>query len=123
MNQALPDASISGFETIITGPSLPDPNDRHVLAVAIKTGAQVIVISNLKDFPPQSLSALGIEAKGPDDFLVDQFHISEQIRRAVVRDIALSWSDRLGDRTFSSYDVLDRLERSGMVQLAALARS
>jgi hypothetical protein len=33
------------------GLELPGPDDRHVLAAAITTSAQVIVAVNLKDFP------------------------------------------------------------------------
>ena len=49
--------------------SLPDPEDRHVLAAAIRTRAHVIVTFNLKDFPEATLSPLGIEAQHPDVFL------------------------------------------------------
>ena len=43
-----------------------DPKDRHVVAAAVKAGAQVIVTSNLKDF--YDLPS-GIEAQSPDEFL------------------------------------------------------
>jgi hypothetical protein len=67
MGKALPDAKVTGYESLVPALELPDPDDRHVLAAAIRAGAQMIVTSNLKDFPPECLSPFAIEAKGPDD--------------------------------------------------------
>jgi predicted nucleic acid-binding protein len=47
----LRDANVTGYESIIDGLVLPDPDDRHVLAAAMRAGAQVIVTDNLKHFP------------------------------------------------------------------------
>lgn len=51
VNEALRDASVSGFEELTPQLVPPDLGDRHVLAAAIKCGAQVIVTNNLKHFP------------------------------------------------------------------------
>ncbi|MEV5749880.1 PIN domain-containing protein [Actinoallomurus sp. NPDC052308] len=51
MNRAVPDALVTDCEPLIEGLKLPDPHDRHVLAAAIKAGAQIIVTANVKDFP------------------------------------------------------------------------
>ena len=48
---------------------LPDPNDRHVLASAIASGADVIVTFNAQDFPGHVLSGEGIARRDPDGFL------------------------------------------------------
>ena len=69
MNIAFPGSSISGYESLINSLSLPDPNDRHVLAAAITGKAQVIVTINLKDFPPGNLIPYGIHAEHPDLFV------------------------------------------------------
>lgn len=45
------DGLVEGYEELIDGIKLPDPNDRHVLAAAIKANAQTIVTYNLSDFP------------------------------------------------------------------------
>jgi predicted nucleic acid-binding protein len=56
MTQAIPDCLIDEYEDLIHGLPLPDPDDRHVLAAAIRAGAQAIVTFNLKDFPVSTLS-------------------------------------------------------------------
>jgi predicted nucleic acid-binding protein len=48
---------------------LPDPNDRHVLATAIASGADAIVTFNARDFPGHVLAAEGIARRDPDGFL------------------------------------------------------
>jgi hypothetical protein len=52
---------------------LPDPDDRHVLAAAVKGRADLIVTANLKDFPAKTLDRWGIEAQYLDEFLTHQF--------------------------------------------------
>lgn len=75
MDRAIPDACVSDYENLVTGLSLPDPDDRHVLAAAIRCGAGVIVTFNLKDFPDQHLAPFGIEAQHPDEFVENLFHL------------------------------------------------
>lgn len=77
MDQAVPDCLVEGYEPLIEGLSLPDPNDRHVLAAAIRAGAQSIVTINLKDFPASSLAPYGIEAVHPDTFVEQQLDLHE----------------------------------------------
>lgn len=48
---------------------LPDPDDRHVLATAIASGADAIVTFNARDFPGHTLAAEGIARRDPDGFL------------------------------------------------------
>jgi predicted nucleic acid-binding protein len=70
MNDAVRDCLVSGYEPLIDSLDLPDPDDRHVLAAAIKAGAQVIVTRNLKDFPAEKLAPWNIKAKSPEDFVL-----------------------------------------------------
>ena len=76
MNRAVPDALVDGYQSLIDGLVLPDENDRHVLAAAIKCHAQIIVTFNLKDFPNDILVGFGIEAMHPDEFIEHQFGLS-----------------------------------------------
>lgn len=69
MDRAVPDCLIEDYEALIQGISLPDPNDRHVLAAAIRGHADVVVTFNLDDFPSKALASYGIEAQHPDEFI------------------------------------------------------
>lgn len=71
MNSHVRDCLVEDFEQLEAGLQLPDEDDRHVLAAAIKCNAQVIVTFNLKDFPEGELNKWGIEAISPDDFVAE----------------------------------------------------
>lgn len=71
MEGAIPDVRVVGFEDLIEGLDLPDPDDRHVLAAAIHAGAQAIVTHNLKDFPEDKVQRYNVEAIDPDAFVLD----------------------------------------------------
>jgi predicted nucleic acid-binding protein len=75
MDQAIPDACVTGYEVLIEGLTLPDVDDRHVLAVAIRCNASVIVTFNQKDFPCAKLAPFGIEAQHPDEFVSNLFDL------------------------------------------------
>lgn len=116
MESAVDDALVTGYEGLIAGLVLPDPDDRHVLAAAIRCGADVIVTVNLRDFPAAALQAYGIEAQHPDEFVEYLFDLdssavaaaAQQHRRAMKRP------------PFSPDDYLDALRRQGLVQTAKL---
>lgn len=76
MNSHVRDCLITDYEQLIPCVSLPDENDRHVLAAAIKGRADAIVTFNIKDFPPTCLTQFGIEILHPDEFLVDLIDLS-----------------------------------------------
>jgi len=69
MQRAFPFANVSDFESLIQTIKLSDPNDAHILAAAIHCGANVIVTSNLKDFPVEYLAQFGIVPRHPDAFI------------------------------------------------------
>lgn len=70
------------------GLELPDLGDCHVPAAAVRAAAQVIVTFNRRDFPAEQLSSFDLQAKDPDDFLIDQYYLDEAGVRGIVRDIA-----------------------------------
>lgn len=71
MDSAIPDGLVEGYQDLIEGLQLPDKDDRHVLAAAIRCNASVIVTFNQKDFPADALRTFGIEAQHPDVFIGD----------------------------------------------------
>ena len=69
MDNALPGATVSGYEDLIAMVSLPDPDDRHVVAAAIAAGASIILTWNLRDFPATALKKYQLRRQTPDAFL------------------------------------------------------
>lgn len=76
MNTHARDALVTGYEPLIESLTLPDVDDRHVLAAAVRCNADAIVTKNLKDFPADTLGEFSIEAIHPDDFLFYQLELS-----------------------------------------------
>ena len=112
MDRAIPDACVYDFEDLITGLSLPDTNDRHVLAAAIRCGAGVIVTFNLKDFPDACLAPYGVEAQHPDEFVENLFHLDQ----AVVIAAAQRQRQQLKLPPIAVEPFLDLLQRQGLVE-------
>ena len=118
MNAAVADCLVEGYEPLIDSLDLPDTNDRHVLAAAIKAGAQVIVTRNPKDFPKGKVSQYNVKAKSPDDFVRDQIDIDRQAVYACIQQIV----DSRTRRPVTVEDVLRELERDSLVTSAAALR-
>jgi hypothetical protein len=62
MNSNVRDCLVEGYEKLIPALTLPDPDDRHILAAAIRSSSSVIVTYNLKDFPTKTIKEYGIVA-------------------------------------------------------------
>lgn len=73
MNRWGRDWRVDEHEALIDTLTLPDADDRHVLAAAIASNASAIVTFNLSDFPKRTLKPLGIRAVHPDQFLCELF--------------------------------------------------
>jgi hypothetical protein len=118
MEDAVPDANVTGYESLIEGLNLPDPDDRHVLAAAIIGRADVIVTVNLKDFPSEALAPFNIEAQHPDDFIAHVLTLAPPIALAEVKEMRA----RLCNPPFTPEEFLDRLARQGLPQTVAILR-
>ena len=119
MGVAVRDWRIEGYEPLIDALKLPDPDDRHVLAAAIRVRAQSIVTANLRHFPSSLLREWDITPQSPDDFVRGQISLNRGVVRAAVQQIADSWRKPPG----SFDDVLDRLERAGLAVSTAELRT
>jgi hypothetical protein len=73
MEKYFPEAMVTGYEPLIAGRN--DTKDRHIVAAAVKAGAQVVTTVNVKDFTPLPD---GIEAQSPDEFLCNLFDLDPQ---------------------------------------------
>jgi predicted nucleic acid-binding protein len=69
MCAAVRDCLVTGYEPLLVGLELPDPDDRHVLAAALRCNAHVVVTWNLRDFPASTLDRFDVEAQSPDRFI------------------------------------------------------
>lgn len=78
MNMSVRDCLIENYHYLIPTITLPDSDDRHVLAAAIHSSASVSVTYNLKDFPKKIICQHGIEAQHPDEFLMNLFDLSSE---------------------------------------------
>lgn len=74
MESAFPDAMVHGYQDL-TNSMTCDPKDRHVLAGAVRGGADALVTANLKDFPPSSTEQYELQVIHPDTFLLDQIDL------------------------------------------------
>lgn len=118
MCTAVPDCLVSGFEPLIPGIHLPDPDDAHVVAAAIRAGAQAIVTFNLKDFPDHDLEAWNIEAKHPDEFVLDSIDLAP----GVVVQCLIEQAAALRHPAQSVEEVFETLRCTGLVQSVSALR-
>jgi hypothetical protein len=109
IDAAVPDCLVRSYRSIAKGLELPDPNDRHVLAAAIKAGAQVIVTFNKRDFPPEILNDFDIEAQHPDDFILYQKEENLGLVIEKLRGCRLGWKNP----TCSVGEFIQKLRASG----------
>jgi hypothetical protein len=113
MEREFPEAEVTGYEHLIDA-MRNDPKDRHVVAAAVKAGAQVITTANLKDF---LVLPDGVEAQSPDEFLCNLFDLDPIGFEELLREEA---ADLVKPR-MSFEELLERLARV-VPELADLVR-
>jgi predicted nucleic acid-binding protein len=109
-NEAFPDAMVRNYESLIEGLTMQDEKDRHVLAAAIKTNADVIVTNNIKHFPVEYLESFGLVAKTADDFLTDIIDLNNEQAIAAFKEMVLNKKNPELDE----FEVLDDLRANGL---------
>lgn len=110
MDAAVLDCLVENYDSLIPNLNLPDANDRHVLAAAIRGRADVIVTLNTKDFPDSELSKYAIEAQHPDDFVLNLLNLAPEDVYGSIRRIRA----RLKNPPLDASNYLDNLECNGL---------
>ena len=117
LHKAIPDWEIdqAKYQYLITNLTLPDLNDRHVLAAAIIGQADCIITSNLKDFPSDTLEIHGVEVIHPDEFIPLQLTLEPFHALTAIKHVRA----RFKNPPFTPEEFLRRLERASLVSTAA----
>lgn len=114
MEAARPKARVDGFHHHIERLSLPDSDDRHVLAAAIEAKASVILTWNLRDFPTPGLREHGLVCRTPDSFLAGLY---DQVPQAFVASMANARSN-LAKSEVSQQGFIELLKNQKLTKLA-----
>ncbi len=119
MNAAFPEALVEDYDGFLEmGNNLADKDDKHVLAAALKTQAQMLVTENLRHFPATILEPMNIEAKSADEFIAD----------AIELDIALAipaltkMRKRFNKPYLTADEMLTKMESVGLTITASTLR-
>ena len=115
MDMHIQDALVDGYQQRIDGLSLPDADDRHVLAAAIHGDASVIVTPNLRDFPASILAPFAINAVHPDEFILGLFDSRADDVLMALRELRASFTNP----PRSAADLLATMTRQGLAESAA----
>ncbi len=118
MNDHILDSLVTHYEELIPAIELPDADDRHVVAAAIRGRADVIVTFNKKDFPTEVLSGYDIEIQHPDLFGQHTLDLDEALVCATIRKQRLD----LRRPQKSADEMLVTLEEQGLWQTVARLR-
>ena len=104
MNEAVRDCLVEGFEPLIETIEVRDPDDRHVVAAAIRAKAQSLV-ANDKDFGEGALDAWDIDHQRADEFVLGLVEINREL---VVEALVEQWR-ALTRPPYSPTDFLENL--------------
>ena len=109
------DWQVPPYEHLIPTLSLPDSDDRHVLAAAITSGAPFIVTTNLRHFPATALAPEGIVALHPDGFVCALLDGAAEAFLACLR----RHRESLRNPPRTAEEHIAALRHAGLVNLAA----
>jgi hypothetical protein len=118
MDAAVRDCLVIGYADLVESLALPDADDRHVLAAALRAGAKLILTFNLADFPQDALAPHGVEARHPDHLFVELLDADMDGFCEAVRQ----QRQGLKNPPMSVEALLARLETAGLPRTAARLR-
>ena len=118
MTTYFPDAMVDGHASLISTMTC-DPKDRHILAAAVRGGAEVLVTFNLKDFPGESVAPFDVEVVHSDDFLLDQLDLHHAPTLRAIVDLV----DAYDSPAMTMDDYLFVLTRAGVPKFAGAVRA
>jgi predicted nucleic acid-binding protein len=118
MNDTFSEAVVVDFEHLLQQLHLPDPDDRHVLAAALKAKATTIITMNLKDFPAATLSRHGVAAVHPDAFVMNLLTSDP----SMVERAFAAQQQSLKNPPISVANLMDKLERQGLIDSMSVLR-
>lgn len=112
MRETVRDCMVTGYEDLIEAVKPPGLGRRHVIAAAIKCGAQVIVTDNTDQFPDGAMDHYGIEAQSTDQFVLHLISLNVSI---VSRAVQLRATE-LTRPPMTPGEYLTALENDGLVE-------
>jgi hypothetical protein len=112
MDQHVLGCRVHGYQRWEQRLTLPDANDRHVLAAALACVADVIVTFNTRDFPPNVLGPFGVGAVVPDAFVI------QLVDSGIVVAAAAEHRAALQRPPLTAAEYLDHLRRDGLTGTA-----
>lgn len=119
MEAAFEDATVADYQEFMGAASgWPDEGDAHVVAAALKTQSATIVTENLRDFPPDKLSALNIEAKSADAFVADTIDLDPGRAVAAIRRMR----ERFRKPEMTAQTLLLEMEAAGLTETVDVLR-
>ena len=115
MELAFEEAPVTGYDALkAVCACIPDPNDHHVVAAALKAQAATIVTDNIKDFPQAVLVTLNMEAKSTDAFLADTIELDPGRAVGAIRRMR----ERFKSPTLTAEALLLKIEAVGLTETA-----
>jgi hypothetical protein len=117
MDQHVRGCRVLGYERWEQRLTLPDENDRHVLAAALACVADVIVTFNTTDFPASVLEPFGVAALTPDAFVC---LLEETTAPGLVRRVSTEHRAALTRPALSPEEYQAALRRNGLPGVASV---
>ena len=120
MSDSFEDAMVSDYERFLCAcDGLPDQEDAHIVAAALKTEAATIVTDNIKHFPLALLTPLNLEVRTADEFIADTIALDQGKAVFVIRTMR----ERFKNPAVTGSGLLLLMEKSGLHSVVNVLRT